>query len=256
MKRFPTWLTSTVVFLLVWWGASTAYGRFDVFPSPLTVLNLLASTPLDFLGLGGRTAYVALLGLFAASLFAAALSVPLIVMPRVASHLWPLLVMLKATPAVAFAPLLVVAIGTGWKVKTAVAALIAFFPLIVEAVDGAKRTPKPLLLTATSYGDGRLLTRWRTFRHIQVGYVVSGYVTGLKTAAPLAVVGAIVGEFVDATPAGREGIGGYILRHSRDVYMEHVFVGVFVSAVLGVTLFALAQGISAILDRKLHLANR
>jgi NitT/TauT family transport system permease protein len=84
--------------------------------------------------------------------------------------------------------------------------------------------------------------------------VLSGFLSGLKTAAPLSVVGAIVGEFVDSTVSGEGGIGLYIATHARNLYMDHVCAGIIIAAGLGLVLFGIASLLDSRHEKWSHLA--
>jgi NitT/TauT family transport system permease protein len=169
--------------------------------------------------------------------------------PRTEPVFYPYIVLLKASPAVAFAPMLSILFKSGPEGKVVVAAMIAFFPLVIGGTDGLRRTPESLELMAAGYGA----KRWGRLAHINGGFILSGFLSGLKTAAPLSVVGAIVGEFVQASEAGKTGVGIYIASHARNYFMSHVLAGVVLSTLLGLAFFALALVVSRFVEGVLFL---
>jgi len=243
------WVCGIVLLITVWWLVSLGINDRSLLPTPYSILAIITREFEALFSITVRTAVNALLGLTLA-MFAAILLVVLVgAFPKAEVLVYPYIVMLKATPAVAFAPLLVVLIGSGPWVKIVVAALIAFFPAVIGGIDGIKRTPERLLVISDAYG----CSRWTEFRHVVCGFAIAGFFSGMKTSAPLAVVGAIVGEFVDATAAGKSGIGLYIASHARYVYMDQVFAGVVMATTLGLTFFITVAVFSHYVDRRLRL---
>jgi len=116
--------------------------------------------------------------------------------------LYPYVVALNALPKVAVAPLLVVWFGQGFVSKIIVTALVAFFPLLVNVTVGLKSSdPEQLELMRSLTAS-----RWQTFTKVQILNALPNIFAGLEIAIVLAVVGAIVAEFVGS----EEGIGYYI----------------------------------------------
>jgi NitT/TauT family transport system permease protein len=95
---------------------------------------------------------------------------------------------------VAIAPLLVVWFGFGLEPKIIIAFLVCFFPIVIDAMIGFRSTPKEVLWLARSMGT----SRWKTFVHFQIPAALPNIFAGVKVASTLAVVGAVVGEFVAA----------------------------------------------------------
>jgi NitT/TauT family transport system permease protein len=116
--------------------------------------------------------------------------------------LYPYVVALNALPKVAIAPLLVVWFGHGFTSKILVAALVAFFPLLVNVTVGLKSAETEQLELMRSL----TATRWQVFTKLKFLNALPHIFAGLEIAIVLAVVGAIVGEFVGA----QKGIGYFI----------------------------------------------
>ena len=108
--------------------------------------------------------------------------------------LYPLLIASQTIPKIAIAPILVVWFGFGLVPKMLVAFLICFFPIVVDTLIGLRSVPKEVLWLARSMGA----SQWKTFSKIQFPAALPHIFAGLKVASTLAVVGAVVGEFVAA----------------------------------------------------------
>jgi NitT/TauT family transport system permease protein len=155
------------------------------------------------------------------------------------SLLSPVIVSLQSTPVVAYAPLLVIWFGSGLTSKVVTSALIVFFPILLNTIVGVRGVPQPL------YDLMRVhrATRWQIFAKLEVPAAMPMLLGGLKIGATLAVIGAVVGEFVSAN-AGL----GFLINLARSQYdTPLVFVAVFTLAALARLLYALV----ALLERRL-----
>jgi len=145
--------------------------------------------------------------------------------------LFPVAIALKTTPLVAIAPLLVLWLGTGWSSKIMAAALICFFPVLVNSVKGLKAADSEHFELFQSLHA----TRAQEFRKLRLPYCLPYLFAALKISSSLAVVGAIVGEFVGAT----QGLGYLIMVSSSHLETDVLFSAIFASAVSGIVLFQL-----------------
>ncbi len=142
---------------------------------------------------------------------------------------YPLIVASQMVPKVAVAPLFVVWVGTGLSSKVLVAFLISFFPIVVSTTVGFMAVDPDQVTLFRSMGASRS----RTFFTLRVPVALPSVFGGLKVAMSLAVVGAIVGEFV----AANSGLGYYLLVANGQVDTPGVFAALFVLTLLGVVLY-------------------
>src|SRR5690606_3415028 len=151
---------------------------------------------------------------------------------------YPLIVALNSVPKVAVAPLFVIWLGTGAEPKIAIAFLIAVFAIVVDTVHGLKSVPQDVL------DLGRVLkgSRRDFFFKVRLPAALPSIVTGMKVAISLALVGAIVGEFVSS----QRGLGYVIMSAQGTFDTVRVFAALFVLALMGMALF----GLLAWLERK------
>ena len=141
----------------------------------------------------------------------------------------PLIIGLQSTPIVAWAPLLVIWFGSGLTSKAITSALIVFFPTLVNTVVGLRNVPSSLhdLLRA------QRATRWQTLTVLEIPAALPVLFGGLKISATLAVIGAVVGEFVSAD-AGL----GFVITLARSRYdTPLVLVAVFALAAMARLLY-------------------
>lgn len=151
----------------------------------------------------------------------------------------PYIVASQSVPTVAIAPLLVIWFGTGLLSKILVCALIVFFPILVNTVVGIRSVGRDLRdLMRTLQAN-----RWQMIWMLEVPAALPTLLGGLKVGATLAVIGAVVGEFV----ASDRGVG-YLLKQGQQLYdTPLVFVGIGTLVLMAQALY----GIVAILERVL-----
>ena len=153
--------------------------------------------------------------------------------------LTPIIVAFQSTPIVAYAPLLVIWLGSGVESKIVTTAVIVFFPMLVNTIAGI-RAVEPQLHDLMSSLNA---TPWQTFRHLELPAALPVILAGLKTSATLAVIGAVVGEFVSS------GSGlGHLVTLARNLYdTPLVFVTVLTMTFIALSLY----GAVAVLEWRL-----
>jgi NitT/TauT family transport system permease protein len=151
----------------------------------------------------------------------------------VESYVYPLLVFSQSVPKIAIAPLFVVWFGFGIFPKVISAFLLGFFPVVVATVMGFKSMEPDMLDLARSMRASRL----QTFIRFSLPQALPSIFSGLKVSATLAVVGAVVGEFVGSN----SGIG-YVLQIANGNFdLPLMFAALFVLSMMGVILFAIVD---------------
>ncbi|WP_295048746.1 ABC transporter permease, partial [uncultured Paracoccus sp.] len=199
-------------------------------PAPSAIVNAFAAIGLDrWIQHVWSTLRVAMMG-FA---LAIAVSVPLaMVMMRSAilsKTLYPLLVIVQSTPVVAIAPIIIVALGAGDLPRVVITTLITFFPLVVSTATGLAATPPELIeLSRSLRAPG-----WREMTQIRLPYAVPYIFSALKISITLAVIGAVVAEFV----AAEAGVG-YFIQFSTSMFrLPQAWAGLIVLAAMSLILF-------------------
>lgn len=151
--------------------------------------------------------------------------------PLLENILSPVIVGFQSTPIVAYAPLLVIWFGSGLASKVVTTAVIVFFPMLVNTIVGIRSVSPNLRDLLRSLKAGR----WQTFRYLEAPTALPVILAGLKTSATLAVIGAVVGEFVS------QGSGlGYLVTSARNLYdTPLVVVAVFTMTAISLSLYGL-----------------
>ena len=146
---------------------------------------------------------------------------------------YPLLVGLQSVPKVALAPIILVWLGTGLESKLAVVWLVAFFPIIVDTAAGLRATPVELIELARSLRA----TPTQIFLKVQFPAALPFVITGAKVAITLAVIGAVIGEFVGSS----EGLGYLLLSATSQLDTPLAFAALFALSFLGVLVYLLVE---------------
>ncbi len=144
---------------------------------------------------------------------------------------YPLIIFAQQVPKSAIAPLFVVWFGFGFTSKIMIALLIAFFPVLINTVAGLRSVPVELIDLASSLK----VSRFQSFRRIEFPYASPLIFSGLKVGISLALVGAIVAEFVGASA----GLGYLIILTEYNLRTPLMFACFVVLGVLGLVLFGI-----------------
>jgi NitT/TauT family transport system permease protein len=160
---------------------------------------------------------------------------------------YPYAVFFQTVPIIAIAPLLVIWIGYGWRTVAVSAFIVSVFPVVANTLSGLLSTDPALRDLFRLYGASWAATLFK----LSLPYALPSILTGLRIAAGLAVIGAIVGEFI----AGG-GLGGVIDVARTQQRVDKVFAGILLASALGLTLFLLVNLISRIALRNWHASEQ
>jgi len=214
--------------LLAAWQAMVVFGQIPEYllPAPTAIL---ATVDRSLAWQFAVTFLEALAGFLIASLFAFAIAALFLRFHTLEDGLFPIAIAVKTTPIVAIAPLLVIWLGTGWWSKIVAAILICFFPVLVNTVKGLKAADREYCELFETMGADRS----QEFRKLRVPFCLPYLFSALKISSSLAVVGAIVGEFVGAT----QGLGYLIIISSAHLETATLFSAIFAAAFAGIVMF-------------------
>ncbi|GAA1027153.1 ABC transporter permease [Virgisporangium ochraceum] len=144
--------------------------------------------------------------------------------------LFPLLILTQTIPKVAMAPLLIVWFGIGVSSKVLTVALIAFFPLLINAILGFRSAAHEQVEMLRSFGASRV----QVMRHLQIPSALPHIFAGLEVAVILSVTGAVVAEFVGSS----EGLGYLIQASNFTLDVARTFAVIVVLSAIGIALHA------------------
>ena len=234
-------LISIILGILAWYLIAR-YGGIPNFilPSPLSVWIRFFKALRDgsLLFHTGITLLEIVLGLLAGTVFATIVGYILAKSRSLERILSPYLVASQAIPVVAIAPLLVIWFGDGILSKVVICALIVFFPVLVNTIVGVRAVPTALYDLMNSLDASRSQVLWK----VEVPASLPIFLGGLRIGATLSVIGAIVGELVDA----EEGLGFLLQLGDFQYDTPMVFVAVFMLIALALMLY----GIVVLLEKR------
>ncbi|WP_164931924.1 ABC transporter permease [Janthinobacterium sp. 17J80-10] len=148
----------------------------------------------------------------------------------------PYITCLQTIPKPAIAPLLIIWFGFGISSKVVIVALIAFYPIVVNAVVGFRGSdPRQILLMRVMKAS-----RWQIFRMVQLPNALPFLMAGLQIAMVFSVIGAIVGEFLGAS----RGLGALIIQRQSAMDVAGVFSVLVVLSTVGIVLSVIIKALS------------
>jgi len=228
---------------LAFWQALSTFGALPEFllPPPAAVAARLLRSIAD--GTLLRHTLVTLSevfgGLALGVVLGTALGYALAHSPRAERMLSPYIVASQAIPVVAIAPLLIIWLGPGRTSKILISALIVFFPILINTIAGIRSVPADLRDLMRSLRASRR----QTVRLLEVPAAAPYLLGGLKIGSTLAVIGAVVGEFVGAD----EGLG-FLVNLGRGLYdTSLVFAALLVLVLMALGLY----GLTSLLERRI-----
>ncbi|MFN7730191.1 MAG: ABC transporter permease [Bdellovibrio sp.] len=243
MKRLLIWLWPAALFLTLLAGALEILVQTQVLPSylvpaPSQILTAMIENSEDLAsalwGTWSATVQGLLLGLFLGQSLALLLNL----FTFLKRALFPIAIFFQTVPIIAIAPLIVIWFGFGSPTVRASACIVCFFPILSNALIGLESPRREFKELFQVLGASRLQMLLR----LQIPSSFRTNIAGLKVAAGLAVVGAIVGEFV-----GGGGLGALIDSARTQQRVDLVFACVILSSILGLILV----GLVSLLERAL-----
>jgi putative hydroxymethylpyrimidine transport system permease protein len=232
LRPLPT-LAVIALLAVLWEAASHWFGVPDyILPSLDSVFSTMAN---QWSGTLASATWVTteevLLGFALSIAVAAGLAVILHSSRILRNACYPLLIGSQAVPIVVIAPVLTIIFGFTITPKLVVVALVCFFPIVVNAVDGLAAVDPELLRVMRTLDGGR----WATFRRVEAPAALPSLFTGLRVAATYAPIGAVFGEFAGS----QNGLGYLMLQATPQLETSLVFAAIFILTAEAIVLFVL-----------------
>jgi NitT/TauT family transport system permease protein len=246
--EIPYAVVALVILILFWQFACSFLGvPAFLLPAPYDIGKDIALHAGYFIPHIIATSVVVLLG-FAASV---AVGLPLAILLSYSTFfnksIYPLIVGSQVVPKVAIAPVMLAWFGFGLTPKVAIVIAIAFFPVVINSVVGLRATPPQMIYLAQSMGA----SLWQIFWRFCLPQALPSVLAGMKMAAVLAVIGAVVAEFVGADA----GLGYVILAASSNFDITRQFAAIVLLSALGMVFYWIIE----LLERRLipwHVSQR
>jgi NitT/TauT family transport system permease protein len=235
-------LIATAVLFAVW-ELATRYGSISslLLPAPSRILETTINNFWVISSMGLVTVYEFVFGFALAVVVGLPLGALVVYARPVELAIYPLLVAFQTIPKAAIAPILIVWLGTGITSKILIAFAISFFPIVVDTIIGLRSSQPETIYLARSMGA----TPFQVFRYVRFPNALPAIFGGLKVASTLAVIGAIVGEFVSSD----KGLGYLVLVANGDLNTRLVFACVLVLTLLGLVFFFVIEALERVCVR-------
>jgi NitT/TauT family transport system permease protein len=237
---YPIFATAV---LFAVWELATRFGSVSplILPAPSRILATTVDQFPVLVHMSTVTALEFVLGFALGVAIGLPLGALIVYSRPVEMAIYPLLVAFQTIPKAAIAPILIVWLGTGVTSKILIAFAISFFPIVVDTIIGLRSAPPETVYLARSMGASPL----QIFRHIRFPNALPSIFGGLKVASTLAVIGAIVGEFVSSD----QGLGYLLLVANGELDTRLVFACVLILTVLGLAFFFTIEALERIFVR-------
>ena len=247
-KFTPSIILSATIFML--WEVLVRFLEVpDWFlPPPSLILRELFLSIDIILGHLLTTSIEVLLGLSLSVIVAINFSLLIFFFKSIEKSVYPLLIATQTIPVITISPLLLVWFGPNIFSKIIIVAIISFFPIIVNFLDGLKSADSEMIMMAKQFGASKI----QIFYKIQLPYSFPYLISGLKIASVASVIGAVVGEWVGASG----GLGWLIKTSSPQFLTERVFASIFVLSLLAVSLFSIFYLIERLVLKKYPIKGR
>ncbi len=257
LRRFAGLVLPPVVTLIVFvalWNTAVRVleiPRWQV-PAPGDVATAFANRGPTLWSATFTTAKAALLGFALSGIVGITVGVLLSSTRLIERAFYPFTVFLQTVPLVAIAPLLVLWFGVGLPSVTVCAFIVSVFPVIANTLAGMRAVDPALRDLFHLYGASRLAMLFK----LKVPFALPDILTGLRIASGLAVIGAIVGEFVAGMADEHAGLGILVLSANRNLQTATVFAAVLLASLLGLFLFVTIHVLGYMLLRRWHASAR
>lgn len=230
IRTYATPLIVLSLLLLLWEGGVRAFHTpFYILPAPSRILFVFFTRFPLLLSHAATTILEIGLGMLFGTTGGVSLALLVFYSPSLERGIYPLVIASQMIPIFAIAPLLVLWFGYGLWSKAIVAALIVFFPIVVNTVDG---------LRSVSGGTIDLLrslraSEWQIFRMVRLPAGLPFLFSGLKIGVTLSVVGATIGEWIGA----KKGLGYLMIQSNALLRIDLLFASIMTLSLLGLLLF-------------------
>ena len=205
-----------------------------VLPPPSAIADGFAGiTPERWFEHIWSTLRVAFMGYFMSIIVAVPIAILLARSPVLSRAIYPILVVVQSTPVVAVAPIIVVALGVGDLPRVVITCLITFFPIVVSTTTGLMATPPELIELSRSLRAQVL----REITQIRLPFAIPYIFSALKISITLAVIGAVVAEFV----AADKGLGYFIQFSTSMFQIKEAWAGLFILVLMSLILFQIVN---------------
>ena len=222
--------------------------RWYLLPPPSMILESIQSNFFSLMGSLAITLKVTLTALIASVIVSVCLAIIFYFSKFIERSMMPITVVLQVTPIIAIAPLITIWVDSSQMATLICAFLVAFFPLLTNTISGLKSTESNHLDLMKLYRANK----YQLLRYVVIPNALPYFLSGLKVSTGLALIGAIVGEFVIGPISGHSGLAYRIIEAGYQLEIPKMFASVVLISITGILLFNLIRLISYLILRNWH----
>jgi NitT/TauT family transport system permease protein len=224
-----------VVLLAAWQGLVVGF-KLPPFlvPSPLRVAEVMVTDAGLLFGSLYTTLKITLFAFLCATVVGVLIAFAFVQSRVIETALFPYAVLLQVTPIVAIAPLIIIWVKNPTASLVVCASLVALFPIIANTTLGLRSIDPDL----QSYFKLNRATRWQTLTRLRIPSALPYFFGGLRISSGLALIGAVVAEFVAGTGGSGAGLAYQILQAGFQLNIPRMFAALLLISLTGVALFA------------------
>ena len=247
--RIAAPLAVGAVFLAIW----EIIIRFEgippyILPGPLLIAETLWTDGPSLFGSLLITLRITLAALAAAAVLGGGIALLFSVSRILALSLFPYAVILQVTPIVAIAPLIIIWVREPFLALLVCAWIVAFFPVVANTTVGLNSADRNLLALFRLYGASQA----QMLRYLKLPTALPYFLTGLRISGGLALIGAVVAEFVAGTGGAETGLAFRILEAGYRLAIPRLFAALFLLSATGIVIYLLLDSLSHLLLRHWH----
>ena len=240
MSRWPP-VIAGVAALILWQGAVWATGvPAYLVPGPVAIVRAFLAAPGLLLGSLASTLVVTFVALATSIVLGVGMAVAITASRWARAAIEPWAVALQVTPVVAIAPLIIAWVGDPFAALVVCAVIVAFFPIFSSTAIGLASPPAELLDLFRLNGAGR----WATLRLLRLPAALPFFLAGLRISGGLALVGAVVAEFVAGAGGFASGLAYRVLESGYRLQIPRMFAALVLLSAAGIAI-NLALGVFA-----------
>ncbi|MBM3487543.1 MAG: ABC transporter permease [Alphaproteobacteria bacterium] len=250
--RAAGWIAPVVVAIvfLSGWEAVVRVNEIPpyILPSPIRVVATLWTDGPSLLAALWVTLRTTFIALTAATLLGLAIAVALAQSPLIERSFYPYLVMLQVTPIVSIAPLIIIWSDDLFLSLLICAWIVAFFPIVANTTLGLNSADRGLGELFRLYGA----SRWQMLVHLRLPTALPYFLEGVRISGGLALIGAVVAEFVAGSGGNESGLAFRILEAGYRLQIPRMFAALFLLTLAGVVIHAALGLLARRLLRRWH----
>src|SRR5690349_7172922 len=219
-----------------------------ILPGPLLIAETLWSDGPSLLGSLLVTLRITLAALAAAAVLGGGIALLFSLSRILALSFFPYAVILQVTPIVAIAPLIIIWVREPFLALLVCAWIVAFFPVVANTTVGLNSADRNLLVLFRLYGA----STGKTLRYLKLPTALPYFLTGLRISGGLALIGAVVAEFVAGTGGAETGLAFRILEAGYRLAIPRLFAALFLLSLTGIVIYLVLDFLSRRLLRHWH----